>query len=347
MCVTLQGLSAPCLSGIRGSGVNLGRDATLAEVGEFPLIAAITERLSLGADVRVGPGDDAAVLAITDAVATSVDVLVEGVHFRRDWSEARDVGRKAVAVNVADLEAIGARATGLLVGFSAPADLMVGWVLDFADGLCQEGQAAGVSLIGGDVTKARDITIAVTAMGSLDGREPVLRSGARPGDVVAICGRLGWAAAGLAVLARGFRSPRVLVEAQKVPQVHYGAGAVAARAGATAMIDVSDGLLADLGHVAQASGVLIDLRQDAFQVAEPLQAVAAATGADPYTFVFTGGDDHALAATFPAPDSVPEGWLVVGQVEVADHDQTGVLVDGVVWETPAGFDHFRAPQSRS
>ncbi|HEX5385030.1 MAG TPA: AIR synthase related protein, partial [Propionibacteriaceae bacterium] len=161
--------------------MNLGRDTTLAEVGEFPLIAAITERLSLGADVRVGPGDDAAVLAIEDAVAASVDVLVEGVHFRRDWSEARDVGRKAVAVNVADLEAIGARATGLLVGFSAPADLTVGWVLDFADGLCQEGRAAGVSLIGGDVTKARDITIAVTAMGSLDGREPVLRSGARPG----------------------------------------------------------------------------------------------------------------------------------------------------------------------
>src|SRR6188472_58176 len=331
MCVTLQGLSAPCLSGIRGFGVNLSRDATLAEVGEFPLIAAITQGLSLAPDVRVGPGDDAAVLAIKDAVATSVDVLIEGVHFRRDWSEARDVGRKAVAVNVADLEAIGARATGLLVGFSAPADLMLGWVLDFADGLCQEGQAAGVSLIGGDVTRARDITIAVTAIGSLDGREPVLRSGARPGDVVAIHGRLGWAAAGLAVLARGFRSPRVLVEAQKVPQVSYGAGAVAARAGATAMIDVSDGLLADLGHVAQASGVLIELRQDAFEVAEPLQAVGAATGADPYTFVFTGGDDHALAATFAA-DSVPEGWLVVGRVEVPDHDQTGVLVDGAVWE---------------
>ena len=103
--------------------MNFSRTATLAEVGEFPLIATITEGLSLGADVRVGPGDDAAVLATGDAVATSVDVLVEGVHFRRDWSEARDVGRKAVAVNVADIEAIGARATGLLVGFSAPSDL--------------------------------------------------------------------------------------------------------------------------------------------------------------------------------------------------------------------------------
>jgi thiamine-monophosphate kinase len=322
--------------------VNIRGDATLAEVGEFPLIAAITEGLTLSSDVRVGPGDDAAVLAIEGAVATSVDVLVEGVHFRRDWSEARDVGRKAVAVNVADLEAIGARATGLLVGFSAPPDLKVGWVLDFADGLRQEAEAARVSLLGGDVTRARDITIAVTAMGSLEGREPVLRSGARPGNLVAIQGRLGWAAAGLAVLARGFRSPRVLVEAQRVPQLSYGAGAVAAQAGATSMIDISDGLLADLGHMAQASGVLIDLRRDAFEVAEPLQAVAAATGADPYTFILTGGDDHALAATFLDAKSVPEGWLVIGRVEQADHDQISVLVDGAVWETPAGFDHFRS-----
>src|SRR5215217_4530000 len=346
MCVTLQGLAAPCLSGIRAYPalgevcVNPSRDATLAEVGEFPLIAAITERLPLANDVRVGPGDDAAVLAIEDTVATSVDVLVEGVHFRRDWSEPRDVGRKAVAVNVADLEAIGARATGLLVGFSAPGDLTVGWVLDFADGLFHESQAAGVSLLGGDVTKARDITVAVTAIGSLEGRDPVLRSGARPGDLVAIHGRLGWAAAGLAVLGRGFRSPRVLVEAHQVPQVGYGAGADAARAGATSMIDISDGLLTDLGHVARASHVLIDLSRNAFELAEPLQAVAAATGADPYSFVFTGGEDHALAATFPAPDAVPAGWLVVGAVGTADDDRPEVLVDGAVWEAPAGFDHF-------
>jgi thiamine-monophosphate kinase len=327
--------------------VNLSRDTTLAEVGEFPLIAAITEGLPLASDVSVGPGDDAAVLAIKDAVAASVDMLVEGVDFRRDWSEARDVGRKAVAINIADLEAMGARATGILVGFSAPAELTLGWVLDFADGLRQEGQAAGVSLLGGDVTKARDITIAVTAMGSFDGRKPVLRSGALPGDVVAIHGRVGWAAAGLAVLGRGFRSPRVLVEAQRVPHVSYGIGAIAARAGATSMIDISDGLLADLGHVAQASGVVIDVSRDAFEVAEPLQAVAAATGSDPYRFIFTGGEDHALAATFPTADSVPEGWLLIGRVDAADHDQIGVLVDGAEWEAPAGFDHFRAARAAS
>ena len=333
-------------AGARVASVNLSRTATLAEVGEFPLIAAITQGLSLAPDVRVGPGDDAAVLAIGDAVAASVDVLVEGVHFRRDWSEAGDVGRKAVAVNIADIEAIGARATGLLVGFSAPADLPLGWVLDFADGLVQESLAAGVSLLGGDVTRARDITIAVTAMGSLDGRDPVLRSGAQAGDLVAINGRLGWAAAGLVVLGRGFRSPRVLVEAQRVPQISYGAGAVAARAGATSMIDISDGLLADLGHVAEASGVLIDLRRDAFEVAEPLQAVAAATGSDPYTFIFTGGDDHALAATFPSADAVPAGWVVVGGVSPGDDDQAGVLVDGAAGESASGFDHFRSSESR-
>jgi thiamine-monophosphate kinase len=325
--------------------VNFSRTATLAEVGEFPLIATITEGLSLGADVRVGPGDDAAVLAIRDAVVTSVDVLVEGVHFRRDWSEAGDVGRKAVAVNVADIEAMGARATGLLVGFSAPADLPLGWVLDFAEGLAQESQAAGVSLLGGDVTRARDITVAVMALGSMEGRDPVLRSGARAGDVVAIHGRLGWAAAGLAVLGRGFRSPRAVVEAHRVPQIGYGAGAVAARAGATSMIDISDGLLADLDHVARASEVLIDLRRDAFELPEPLQAVAAATGSDPYTFVFTGGEDHALTATFRSPDAVPAGWLVVGAVGVANDDHPRVLVDGAVWDSPAGFDHFSSPRA--
>ena len=216
------------------------------------------------------------------------------------------------------------------------------WVLEFAAGLAQESEAAGVSLVGGDITRARDITVAVTALGGLDGRRPVLRSGARPGDVVAVRGRLGWAAAGLVVLGRGFRSPRVVVEAHRVPQVGYGAGAAAAAAGATAMIDVSDGLLADLGHVAAASGVTIDIDRSAFEIAEPLQAVAAATGTDPYALVLTGGEDHALAATFPDTASLPDGWLVVGRVLHAGADPAGVLVDGAPWTSATGFDHFRA-----
>jgi thiamine-monophosphate kinase len=317
-----------------------GRDAQLSEMGEFALIDAIISDLPSAPDVLVGPGDDGAVLLVDSAVVTSVDVLVEGVHFRRDWSEARDVGRKAVAVNVADIEAMGARATGIVVGFSAPADLPVAWALEFAAGLRAECATAGASLLGGDVTRARDITVSVTALGVLDGRAPVRRGGARPGDVVAMVGRTGWAAAGLVVLGRGFRSPRAVVEAQRVPQVPYGAGAIAAAAGATSMIDISDGLLADLGHVAVASGVVIDLVKNSFSVPDPLQAVAAATGTDPYRLILTGGEDHALVATFGTGH--PEGWQVIGRVRsVQPEGVPRVLVDGQVWEGVTGFDHFR------
>jgi thiamine-monophosphate kinase len=312
----------------------IDKTATLAEVGEFELIAAITRDLPAAPDVLLGPGDDGAVLSVGEAVVCSVDVLVENVHFKRNWSEARDVGRKAVAVNVADLEAMGARATGLLVGFSAPPELAASWALEFADGLRSECAAAGVSLLGGDVTKARDITIAVTVLGTLEGRDPVRRSGARTGDVVAVRGRLGWAAAGLAVLGRGFRSPRAAVEAQRVPEVPYGAGAVAAAAGATAMIDISDGLLAEARHVADASGVAIDVRREAFEVAEPLRAVGAALGADPLQFILGGGDDHALLATFP--DAAPDGWLAIGTVA----EGSGVTVDGTEYDGPTGWTHF-------
>ena len=313
---------------------------TLGEVGEFALIDVLTQDLPPAGDVLLGPGDDGAVLAVEGPVVTSLDVLVENVHFKLGWSDPGDVGRKAVAVNVADLEAMGARATGVLLGFSAPPHLQLRWVREFAAGWRAECTAAGVSLLGGDVTRARDLTLAVTVLGGLDGRLPVRRSGARPGDVVALCGRTGWAAAGLVVLGRGFRSPRAVVEAQRVPAVPYGAGAVAARAGATAMVDVSDGLLADLGHVAAASGVVVDLRRDAFQVPEPLQAVAAATGADPYDLLLTGGEDHALAATFP-PHAVPEGWRVVGDVHpLAAGGAPAVLVDGTGWAGAGGFDHF-------
>jgi thiamine-monophosphate kinase len=162
------------------------------------------------------------------------------------------------------------------------------------------------------------------------------------GDLVAVHGRLGWAAAGLAVLSRGFRSPRAVVEAQRVPQAHYGAGAVAAGAEATAMIDVSDGLLADLGHLAKASGVSIDVAQDALEVAEPLRVVAVATGKDPYQMILTGGEDHALAATYPPTATIPEGWTVIGAVTSATDPAAPVLVDGAVWEAPAGYDHFRS-----
>jgi thiamine-monophosphate kinase len=151
-----------------------------------------------------------------------------------------------------------------------------------------------------------------------------------------VCGRLGWAAAGLAVLTRGFRSPGALVDAHRAPTPPYAAGPTAALAGATAMIDVSDGLLADLGHVASESGVRLALRRDAFVVPERLAEVAPALGVDPLDWMLTGGEDHALAATFPPGTALPEGFVALGEVEEGE----GVLVDGEPYAGSAGWEHF-------
>jgi thiamine-monophosphate kinase len=270
----------------------------------------------------------------TGHVVVSTDLMVEGRHFRRDWVSAADVGHRAAAQNLSDINAMGGRATSLTIGLAAPADLPAEWALDFARGFAEECALVGASVVGGDLSRADQLVIAVTVLGACT-VAPVVRSGARPGDLLALCGRQGWAAGGMAVLGRGFRSPRVLVEAYRRPEPPYDAGQVAAEAGATAMIDVSDGLLADAGHIATASGVAMDVHRDAFEVAEPLQAVGAALGADPIQFILGGGDDHALLATFPE-GSVPDGWLVIGTVA----DGAGVTVDGQQYDGPTGWTHF-------
>lgn len=310
-------------------------DATVADVGEFALIEAFTPLFEQGEHVLVGPGDDAAVLRVrTGHVVVSTDLMVEGRHFRRDWADAGDVGHRAAAQNLSDINAMGGRATSLTIGLAAPADLPAQWALDFARGFAEECALVGASVVGGDLTRSDQVMIAVTVVGACT-VSPVLRSGARVGDLLALTGRQGWAAGGLAVLGRGFRSPRVLVEAYRRPEPPYDAGPVAAEAGATSMIDISDGLLAEAGHLADASGVAIDVRRDAFDVAEPLVAVGSALGADPLGFILGGGDDHALLATF-REGSVPEGWLVVGAVG----EGSGVTVDGGEYDGPTGWTHF-------
>jgi thiamine-monophosphate kinase len=309
----------------------------IADVGEFGLIRAVTARLPQGPSVLVGPGDDAAVIVAGDGrVVATTDLLVENRHFRRSWSSAQDVGCKAAAQSLADIAAMGAVPTALLVGLGAPADLPVDWALGLADGLRDECEPLGVSVVGGDVVQSDLVVVAVTALGDLGGRPPVTRGGARPGDVVAICGRLGWAEAGLRVLSRGFRSPRVLVEAHRRPQVPYDAGPEAARLGATAMCDVSDGLLADLGHVASASGVAVDVDPAAFEVPDPIRDAAAALGVEPLDWILTGGEDNALAATFPPQLTLPDRWRVIGRVAAGE----GVTVDGAGYEGSPGHVHF-------
>ena len=310
--------------------------ATVSEVGEFALIGELTGLFEQDEQVLVGPGDDAAVLRVrTGHVVVSTDLMVEGRHFRRDWVPAEDVGHRAAAQNLSDINAMGGRATALTIGLAAPADLPVQWALDFARGFAAECAEVGACVVGGDLTRADEVVVAVTVLGACT-VSPVLRSGAEPGDVLALTGRQGWAAGGLAVLGRGFRSPRVLVEAYRRPGPPYAAGPVAAEAGATAMIDVSDGLLAEARHIAEASGVAVDVRRDAFEVPEPLVAVGSALGADPLDFVLGGGDDHSLLATFPDEASVPEGWQLVGTVA----EGSGVTVDGAEYDGPTGWTHF-------
>ncbi len=304
--------------------------------GEFELIERITSGLVVGDDVVLSVGDDAAVLDLAGHAVVTTDMLIENVHFTRRWSPARAVGRKAVAVNVSDVEAMGARPSSVVVGLAFPKDLDQDWVVEFEAGAKEECAKAGVSLVGGDLSSSAHIAICVTAIGDLGGRAAVTRAGARPGDVVAVCGRLGWAGAGLAVLQRGFGSPKELVAEQQTPSVPYGQGLAAARAGATAMLDVSDGLLADLGHIAEASHVLIDVDTSLVEIPEPVQRVAAATGRPALGFVLAGGEDHALAATFPPGAPLPVGWRRVGLVR----EGGGILVDGAPFDGSLGWDHF-------
>ena len=212
-------------------------------------------------------------------VVATTDFLLEGRHFRRDWSGAADVGHKAAARSLADVAAMGAEPSALLVALAAPPGLPVSWARELAAGLAAECARAGASVIGGDTARADQVVLAVTGLGDLAGRAPVLRSGAAPGDLVAVAGVLGHAAAGLALLTAGLTQDPLLaplITGHLRPAPPYDAGPEAADLGATAMIDVSDGLLADLGHVAAASGVLIDLDSAALRPGDRLIAAARA-----------------------------------------------------------------------
>ncbi len=311
---------------------------TVTQAGEFGLIARVTARLAGTPAVLLGPGDDAALVAASDKrVLASTDVLVEARHFRRDWCSALDVGHRAAAANLADIAAMGGYPTALLVALCTPPDLDVAWAEELADGLAAEAATAGAAVVGGDISASPTLTIAVTALGDLRGAAPVRRDGAQPGDIVALAGRIGYAAAGYTVLSRGFRSPRLLVEAYRRPQVPYDAGPWAARAGATAMIDISDGLVADLGHVAKASRVAIDLVSAAFEIPAQMRDAAGALGVDPMLWLLAGGDDHPLVACFPAGTQLTMDWQEIGTVRPG----AGVSVDGRPWTDGGGWDHFR------
>src|SRR5699024_6517837 len=173
---------------------------TVAGLGEFATIADVTAGRRQPDQTVLGPGDDAAVVAAPDGrVVAATDVLVEGLHFRTDWSSPEQIGRKAVAVNLADITAMGAAPSSVLVGLACPGDTASATVSALSNGMWTEAERAGIGIVGGDLVRANQLTISVTALGDLCGRDVVTRYGARPGDVVAVSGRLGWAAAGLEI----------------------------------------------------------------------------------------------------------------------------------------------------
>jgi thiamine-monophosphate kinase len=295
------------------------------------VIAALAARMPAGPLTSVGIGDDAAVVgAPSGSVVATVDMLLEGRHFLLSWSSAYDIGAKAAARSLADIAAMGAVPTALLVALAAPGTLPAQWALDLADGLAFEAGRAGAGVVGGDTARADSVLLSVTALGDLGGRPPVRRAGASPGDVVAVAGPLGHSAAGYALLTAGVTAYPELVAAHLRPAPAYDAGPEAALLGATAMIDISDGLVADLGHVAAASGVWIDIDSSALALGGPLAKAAAAVtanasrlsrteGADSPAslareWALTGGEDHSLAATFPPSAALPARWRVIGAV---------------------------------
>jgi thiamine-monophosphate kinase len=319
-------------------------ETTVGELSEGQILRGILDRLP-PSDAPVGPGDDAAVLSVPDGrVVATTDTLVHGPDFRLAWSSPFDLGFKSAAVNLADVAAMGARPVALLVALAMPDSTPLSFVRGFADGLaaaCAE-LAPDCAVEGGDLTVSDTLTIAVTALGSLDGRDPVRRSGARVGDGVYVIGELGEAARGLEVLFGRFTDaegvPVALtpearaalsdadakaVARQLAPRPPIAAALRAAASGATAMMDVSDGLALDATRLADASGVTIEID-------------SAALGDDPAR-ALGGGEDHGFLVTF-GPNAGPLG-RPIGRV--AGRGAEAITVDGRPWTGRVGWDPYR------
>lgn len=317
------------------------RTDTLRTVSEIDALQRIFPRLPVSDAALLGPGDDAAVLAAPDGrYVVTTDMMVHGPDFRFAWSTPADLGWKAAASNLADVAAMGAVPTALLVAIAAPPDTPVSVLEGIADGL-RDGCAAlapGCGVVGGDLSVSDTFTIAVTAFGDLEGRSPVLRSGARAGDIVAVAGELGAAASGLAMLfhravdaegtpnallARGLRDEHpAAIDAQLRPSPPIAAGRAAAIAGAHAMLDLSDGLALDARRIAQASDVGIDLD-------------SASLGAHPDA-ALVGGEDHGLLGCFPPDVAIPAAFRRIGTVVAG----RGVFVDGRPFTERGGWDPY-------
>lgn len=296
----------------------------IGELGERAALALGLSPLRRGHAAEVPTGDDAAVVGVDDGrFVITTDTMFQGADFLTTWSTPFDLGWKAIASNAADVAAMGAKSIAFTVALGLPASSPVSWLHQFASGLqaaidalCPEAE-----VVGGDLATSEQIVIAVTATGQLSGRNPVLRSGAKPGHVVALAGTLGKAAAGLSLLQKGERqfidAYEELVAVQLRPQPPLTAGPVAADASASAMLDVSDGLLLDADRIAKSSAVVIRLDSlllEGYQAVLELAAQSLGNAGLTQSWVLSGGEDHGLLATFPPDVELPRGFKRIGNV---------------------------------
>ncbi len=332
-------------------------------MGEFELLAKLRERLPPpGPRVLVGSGDDAAVTLPGGATATSVDALVDGVHFRRGQATLAQIGRKALATALSDLAAMGAEAGEAYVVLGAPENLSEDECLELVDGIVTLAAETGTTLAGGDVTRAPALTLAVTVVGHAASAELLIgRSGARPGDVLALTGEIGGAAAGLLLLERPELGAGISTETaarlrlrQLEPAPRLQAGRALVAAGARAMIDLSDGLGGDAAHLAASSSGGIRIDAASLPIADGVAAVAAAGGLDPLRLAASGGEDYELLAALE-PDSLAKAVAGVTGTGEARLTPVGEVVAGAGVEIrlsgggllePEGFDQLSPPRSR-
>jgi len=323
----------------------VSQESTLANLGESESLRRTIGRLIQGQYTLVGPGDDAAVVRAPDGkYVVTTDTMIANHDFKLEWSTGFDLGYKAIATNVSDVAAMGARPTALVVAIALPSTTNISWLEAFADGLnaAITELAPGAEVVGGDIANSELVFVSVTAHGDLDGREPVLRSGAKVGDVLAVAGTLGRAAAGLALLQSDTDAKSAfddLVAIQLRPQPPVASGVAASLAGATSMLDISDGLARDAHRIAKASGVTIQINSKDLQGFEAgVEQAAMRLAVSASDWVRFGGEDHSLLATFPEGVVIPREFKPIGRVvEQTDHL---VTLDGIELQQN-GWDSIR------
>lgn len=317
---------------------------TVSDAGERRLIAMFTDAAASAADdVVIGSGDDAAVFTADGPVVVSTDTAVAGRHFRFDWSSPHQIGARAVVQSAADIAAMGGRLTGVTVSLGCPPETPVDRLLEINAGIVDQTHAYGARVLGGDLVSSPTVVITVTSIGVLDDVAPVTLSGAGPAQALAVSGPLGGAAGGLAALAavEHGADPALLdrhpiaLAAYRLPQPDQSAGPRAAAAGATAMTDVSDGLVEELVTLAASSKVRVDVESVLVPRADGLDAVGHDLAVDPVRWALGGGEDHVLLAVFPV-DVVPEDWTRIGVTSEGD----GAFVDDEPVGSIRGWQSF-------